>query len=195
MATLARNQVLDLDELELVAASQGTVAGKLHQMCSGAVFDADGRVNVVHVEKLDELEQIIEEIDGPLIVCYWYTHERDRLMARFPCAVDITTTEGLARARAKAGKVELALLHPASAAHGIDGLQFVYSAMAWFSVPMSFELYDQAVARIRRSGQTETVSVYRLIAENGIVDPRAVLRLAEKEAEQDLFYQHLEGTT
>ena len=191
MQALARDQVLDLDELELVAASQGTVAGKLHQMCGGAVFDGSGVVNVLHSEKLDELEQIVEEVDGPLIVCYWYSHERDRLMARFPHAVDITTAEGLAAA--KAGQVELALLHPASAAHGIDGLQFVYPTMVWFSVPMSFELYDQAVARIRRSGQKETVSVYRIIAANGIVDPRAVLRLAEKEAEQDIFYKHLEA--
>lgn len=190
MRSLARDQVLDLDELELVAGSQGTVSGKLHQMGSGAVFDAEGKVNVLHSEKLDELEQIVEEVDGPLIVCYWYQHERERLLSRFPKAVDITTPGGLAAA--KAGKVELALLHPASAAHGIDGLQFVYSHMVWFCIPMSFELYDQANARVRRSGQTETVSVYRIIAANGIVDPRAIQRLAEKEAEQDIFISHLE---
>lgn len=191
MRTLARDQVLDLDELELMAGSQGTAAGKLHQMGSGACFDASGRAIHVHDEKLDELEQIVEEVDGPLIVCYWYSHGKERLQARFPHAVDITTPEGLAAA--KAGQAELALLHPASAAHGVDGLQFVYSNLVWFSVPMSFELYDQANARVRRSGQTETVSVYRIVASNGIVDPRAVQRLAEKEAEQDLFYKHLES--
>lgn len=190
MRSLARDQVLDLDELELVAGSQGTVSGKLHQMGSGAVFDASGRAIHIHDEKLDELEQIVEEVDGPLIVCYWYQHERERLLSRFPKAVDITTPEGLAAA--KAGKVELALLHPASAAHGIDGLQFVYSHMVWFCIPMSFELYDQAIARVRRSGQKETVSVYRIVAANGIVDPRAIQRLAEKEAEQDVFISHLE---
>ena len=188
--TLARDQVLDLDDLELVAASQGTVAGKVHQMCGGAVFDADGRVSVLHDTKLDELAEIIEEVDEPMIVCYWYSHELDRLQARFPDAVDITTEQGLADA--KAGKVKLALLHPASAAHGIDGLQFVFDYMTWFAIPASFELYDQACKRIVRSGRTGTATIYRIVASNGIADVRAIERLAEKEAEQDIFFKHLE---
>ena len=187
---LQRNQVLDLDDLELTAASQGTVAGKLHQMCQGAVFDDARRVTHVHDEKLDELEQIIEEVDAPLIVAYWYTHDRDRLLARIPGAVDITTDEGMAAAKAK--RVKVALLHPASAGHGIDGLQEHFSAICWFAIPASFELYDQANKRIIRSGQRETVQVFRIIAANGIVDPRAVSRLAQKESEQDVFFQHLE---
>lgn len=187
---LMRDQVLDLDDLELVAASQGTVAGKLHQMCGGAVFEADGRVVHLHDAKLDELAEVIAEVDAPMIVCYWYTHERDRLMARFPHAVDITTEQGLADA--KAGKVELALLHPASAAHGIDGLQFVFDYMVWFAIPASFELYDQACKRIVRSGRKGTATIFRLVATNGVADGRLVERLAEKEAEQDEFFKHLE---
>lgn len=189
--TLMRDQVLDLDDLELVAASQGTVAGKVHQMCGGAVFDADGGVTELHSAKLDALDDLIDEIGEPLIVCYWYTHERDRLMARFPRAIDITTDQGLADA--KAGRVELALLHPASAAHGIDGLQFHFDYMTWFSIPASFELYDQACKRIVRSGRKGTATIYRLVATNGVIDPRMVERLAEKEAEQDRFFEHLEG--
>lgn len=190
MRSLQRDQVLDLDELELVAASQGTVSGKLHQMCGGAVFDEDGQVRHVHDEKIQELAQIVEEVDGPLIVCYWYTHELDRIKAKFPHAVDITTEKGLADA--KAGKVDLAILHPASAAHGIDGLQKHFASIVWFCIPMSFELYDQTNSRIRRSGQTQTVSAYRIVAANGLVDPRAIERLAEKEAEQNRFFEHLE---
>lgn len=187
---LMRDQVLDLDDLELVAASQGTVAGKVHQMCQGAVFEASGAVKRLHDVKLDALEQIVEEVDGPLIVTYWYTHDLERLMERFPQAVDITTEQGLADA--KAGRVELALLHPSSAAHGIDGLQHRFAAVAWFAVPASFELYDQANKRIVRSGQKETVAIYRIVASNGVADTRMVQRLAEKEAEQDAFFKHLE---
>lgn len=188
---LRKKQVLDLDNLELTAASQGTVEGKLHQMCQGAVFGDDGRVAKLHDVKLHELAEIIEELDEPVIVAYWYSHDRDRLMAAFPQAVDITTTEGLAAA--KAGRVNLALLHPASAGHGIDGLQEHFSAIVWFAIPASFELYDQANKRIIRSGQTDTVRVYRIIAANGLVDEKAVARLSEKEAEQDEFFKHLEG--
>ena len=188
---LRKNQVLDLDNLELTAASQGTVEGKLHQMCQGAVFGDDGRAAWLHDVKLQELAEIIEELDEPVIVSYWYSHDRERLMAAFPQAVDITTAQGLAAA--KAGQVSLALLHPASAGHGIDGLQEHFSAIVWFTIPASFELYDQANKRIIRSGQASTVRVYRIIAANGIVDEKAIARLAEKEAEQDEFFKHLEG--
>lgn len=187
---LQREGVINLDELEVVAGSAGTAAGKLHQMCQGAVYHYDGSVQPVHDEKLDELATILDEIDGPAIVCYWYEHDRDRLVARFKHAVDITTDEGLAAA--KAGKVQLALLHPASAAHGIDGLQDHFADIVWFAIPASFELYDQANKRIIRSGQQATVRVWRIITANGIVDSKAIRRLAEREAEQDRFFEAME---
>jgi len=187
---LMRDQVLDLDDLELVAASQGTVAGKVHQMCQGSVFEADGRVVHLHDAKLDELAELIEEVDAPMIVTYWYSHERERLMERFPGLVDITTEQGLEDA--KAGKVQLALLHPASAAHGIDGLQFHFDYLCWFAIPASFELYDQCNKRIVRSGRKGTATIYRIVAANGVADGRMVERLAEKEAEQDEFISYLQ---
>jgi hypothetical protein len=188
--SLRGTQVIDLDVLELTAASQGSVEGKLHQICQGAVFDDAGKVVVLHDEKLDELEDLVNEIDGPLIIAYWYTHDLERLQRRFPKAVDIATDDGLAAA--KAGRVQLALLHPQAAGHGVDGLQAHFSAIVWFAVPASFELYDQANKRIVRSGQREIVRIYRIVAANGLVDPKAIQRLADKEAEQDAFFQHLE---
>ena len=187
---LQEEQIVDLDELEVVAPSQGVVAGKLHQICQGAVFGPRGEWYELHSEKLDELEEVLDEIDGPAIVCVWYEHDRERVARRFPDAVDITTEEGLAAALR--GDVRVAVLHPASAGHGIDGLQDHFADIIWFAVPASFELYDQANKRIIRSGQKSTVRVWRIIATNGIVDQRIVRRLAEKEAEQDEFFRHLE---
>ena len=187
---LQQEQIVDLDELEVVAPSQGVVAGKLHQMCQGAVFGPRGEWYELHTEKLDELEQVLEEIDAPAVVCVWYEHDRERVLRRVAGAVDITTEEGLAAALR--GDVRVAVLHPASAGHGIDGLQDHFSDIVWFAVPASFELYDQANKRIVRSGQKATVRVWRIIATNGIVDQRIVRRLAEKEAEQDAFFRHLE---
>lgn len=188
---LQKDQVVDLDELELMAGSMATVAGKLHQIAGGAVFQDDGTVVELHDEKLDDLAALIDELDGePLIVCYWYSHELERLKRRFPEAVELAQVEGLARTLA--GGVQLALLHPASAGHGIDGLQQHFSALAWFALPNSFELYDQANKRIVRSGQRETVRVFRLLAG---IDHKITARLAEKEAEQEQFFAYLEKST
>lgn len=187
---LQREGIVELDDLEVVAASAGTAAGKLHQMCQGAVYHVDGSWQHVHDEKLDELATVLDEVDGPAIVCYWYEHDKERLQARFPHAVDITTEEGMEAA--KTGRVPLALLHPASAGHGIDGLQDHFADIVWFAIPASFELYDQANKRIIRSGQQATVRVWRIITSNGIVDPKAVRRLAEREEEQDRFFAAME---
>jgi len=187
---LWRTQVLDVGEIEITAASMGTATGKVHQIGQGAIYGDQKTVALVHDEKLEELAEILEEIDGPAIVVYWYDHDRSRLLRAFPEAVDITTEEGLKQAQA--GKVKLALLHPASAAHGIDGLQQHFADVIWFTLTPSFELYDQANKRIVRSGQEATVRIWRIVAANGIVDPRIVDQLTVKEREQDDFYQHLE---
>lgn len=84
-------------------------------------------------------------------------------------------------------------LNTASNSRFIGRLHDHFSAIVWFVLPASFELYDQANKRIVRSGQKSTVSIYRIIAINGIADPKIVERLAEKEAEQDEFYEYLEN--
>jgi hypothetical protein len=187
---MARFMTADFFEDEITAGSLGVVAGKLLQMCSGEVFNDSGSTTVIHDEKIQELRAIIEELDGePLMVGYWYTHERDRLMRQFPEAVDITTDSGLAAA--KAGKVSIALIHPQSAGHGIDGLQQHFSALAFYTCPHSYEYYDQLIKRIVRNGQTETVRVFRIVASNGVADVRVLEALSRKEQEQEAFYGFL----
>jgi len=187
---LQGSMTVTADDLSITAGSRGVLAGKLHQIAQGAVFDDAGQVQRVHDEKLSELDQLIEEIAARVIVCVWYTHDRDRVLAWNPSAVDITTPEGLAAA--KRGEVEVAVLHPASAGHGIDGLQEHYSAMVWFAMPHSYELYEQARARIVRSGRrSATTTVYRILAA-GTIDESISASLVAKEAGQDEFYRHLE---
>ena len=189
---LQRNQVLDLNDLEVTAPSQGNVTGKLHQFGQGAVYDDSGRVVELHSAKMDELAEVIEEIDAPVIVAYWYEHDKERLMDRYPGAVDLGTAEGLSAALR--GEVEVGLLHPASAGHGIDGLQRWFSNLIWFAVPASYELYEQTNARVVRSGMLgDTATIWRILC--GRIDAKVVERLEEKRVEQERFFQHLEGRT
>lgn len=187
---LKADKVIDAEDLELTATSEGVVANKLHQITQGAVFDDDHQVVEVHTEKLDELAELIEEIDAPVMVCIWYTHDKQRIMQRFKNAVDITTTAGLSLA--KQGQVDIAVLHPQSAGHGIDGLQNHFSNVIWFALPHSFELYDQANKRIVRSGQRETVTIYRIVG-RATIDEQILQRLARKEREQDEFIRIIGG--
>jgi SNF2 family DNA or RNA helicase len=55
-------------------------------------------------------------------------------------------------------------MHPASGGHGVDGLQFGGHVAVWFGLPFSLELYEQANARLHRSGQRSSVVIHHLVA-------------------------------
>lgn len=174
---------------EITAGNHAVAIGKALQLASGAVFNDEGGVTHVHDAKIEALRDLIEQMDGePLMIASWWTHERERLLQAIPGLVDITTDEGLAAA--KAGRAPLALIHPQSAGHGIDGLQHHYSALAYYTAPHSYDYYNQLLRRIVRSGQEETVRVFRLVAGPDI---RVLEGLRRKEAEQEAFYEHLNG--
>lgn len=60
---------------------------------------------------------MIEEANGqPVLVFYAFRHERDRIIERYPEAVDIK--EDGAVVRWNEGKIPIMLAHPASAGHG-----------------------------------------------------------------------------
>ena len=54
----------------------------------------------------------------PLLVAYWYKHDLARIQERFPQARCIDTSEDITDWNN--GKIPLALIHPASAGHGLN---------------------------------------------------------------------------
>lgn len=77
----------------------------------------------------------------------------------------------------------MALIHPASAGHGLN-LQSGGSTLVWFGLTWSLELYQQTVARLWRQGQTaDTVVVQHIITE-GTIDGRIMKALSEKDGTQ-----------
>lgn len=52
--------------------------------------------------------------------------------------------------------------------HGIDGLQDGGNIVVWFGLNWSLELYLQMNARIDRPGQTQPVSIVRILARDTI---------------------------
>ena len=172
--------VLELGGTEIDAVSAAALSNKLLQMANGAVYDEDGNSNTLHSRKLDALEDIIEAANGkPLLVAYWYKHDRERIMARFD-ARDIKTSADISDWNA--GKIPVALIHPASAGHGLN-LQEGGSALVWFGLTWSLELYQQTNARLWRQGQKSTVVIQHIIAKDTI-DERVLATLAKKDKTQ-----------
>lgn len=179
-----RDMVLKLDGEELDALSAGALSTKLTQMANGAVYGADRRVFHIHDRKLDALEDLIEAANGqPLLVAYWYQHDLERIGQRFRVRV-IDTRQDIDDWCA--GKIPVALIHPASAGHGLN-LQEGGSTIVWFGLTWSLELYQQLNARLWRQGQKHTVVIQHLVTV-GTQDEDIMAALDRKDLGQEAMY-------
>jgi hypothetical protein len=136
--------------VELITISSGVRAQKWRQMAGGAVYVDGGEWEAVHDGKLDALGLALDELQGePALIGYWYRHERERILDRFPQAKELDEDS---MEEWNAGKIEMLLIHPASAGHGLN-LQHGGHNLIWFTLPWSWELYTQTCGRLARPGQ------------------------------------------
>ena len=183
---LRQDLVLKLAGGDVTAANAAALSGKLCQMANGAVYGDDGTVHYIHDRKLDALEDLIEAANGkPVLVAYWFKHDLERISARLKdrhiSFTKLDTSDSIASWNE--GKWPVALIHPASAGHGLN-LQSGGSTIIWFGMTWSLELYQQANARLWRQGQkAETVVLHHIIAKDTI-DERVMKALSAKDKTQ-----------
>ena len=125
-------------------------------MANGAVYGEDKRVFQIHDRKLDMLEDLIEAANGkPVLVAYWFKHDLERISERLhKLHIPFRSLDSSDSIRRwNNGELPVALIHPASAGHGLN-LQAGGSTLIWFGLTWSLELYQQTVARLWRQGQT-----------------------------------------
>ena len=183
---LKQELVLSLGENEITAANAASLSGKLSQMANGAIYDDSGAVIDIHERKLDALEDIIEAANGkPLLVAYWFNHDFDRITARLKkLHIPHSRLDDFESIRRwNNGEIPVALIHPASAGHGLN-LQSGGSTIVWFGLTWSLELYQQTVARLWRQGQSSSTVVVQHIVTKGTIDDRVMKALFKKENTQ-----------
>lgn len=173
--------VLQLNDDEVTAANAAALTGKLSQLANGAIYTDTGDTIAFHDRKLDALEDIIEAANGkPVLVAYWFRHDLQRIRERFDIrelksSKDITDWN--------AGNIPVAVIHPASAGHGLN-LQQGGSTLIWFGLTWSLELYQQTNARLWRQGQSAGTVVLQHIITKGTMDERILKALSLKEGTQ-----------
>ena len=178
---LERDAILALEGTVIDAGSAAAVNGKLLQIAGGAVYDDGHKAHELNSDKLDVLEDVIAEADGEsVLVAYRYQHERDRIMARFPQAVQLKDSDTIAAWNR--GEIPLLLGHPAGVGHGLN-LQDGGHIIVWFGPIYDLELWEQFIDRLYRQGQRSTTSVIALVAE-GTVEEDAMKSLEAKESGQ-----------
>lgn len=179
--TFKEDMVAKIKDEEIDAANAAVLSGKLLQMANGCIYDEDKKALKIHDRKLDALEDLIESANGkPLLVAYWFQHDLARIKERFPVR-EIKTSKDIEDWNQ--GKISLAVIHPASAGHGLN-IQSGGSTLVWFGLTWSLELYQQCNARLHRQGQTDTVVIHHIIAK-GTIDEDVMAALQRKEKIQN----------
>ena len=183
---LKEELIVQLPDGDVTAANAASLSGKLCQMANGAVYADDGTVVHIHDRKLDALEDLIEAANGkPVLVAYWFKHDLSRISARLNKLHIPFTHLGSQESirRWNAGEFPVALLHPASAGHGLN-LQSGGSTLIWFGLTWSLELYQQTNARLWRQGQTSMTVVIQHIVTKDTIDSRILKALSVKDSTQ-----------
>ena len=178
---LKKDLILSTEDNEVTAANTASLSNKLSQMANGAVYSDDESIIEIHNRKLDALEDIIESMNGkPLLVAYWFKHDLARIRKRFDVR-EIKSSEDISDWNS--GKIPVALIHPASAGHGLN-LQDGGSTLVWFGLTWSLELYQQTNARLWRQGQTADTVVIQHIIAKGTIDEQILKALKTKDTTQ-----------
>ena len=186
--TMERDCLLAFGEgAEITAMDAAAMMGKLLQLANGFIYEEEHGTRLIHDGKLEALDEIIEAADSPVLVYYNFTADRERILRRYPEAVQLKSDQDI-----KAwndGEVDLLIAHPASAGYGLN-LQDGGHIMVWYGLPWSLEQYQQAVARLQRQGQRYPVMVYHILTE-GTVDLQVSRSLQTKNTTQEALLEVL----
>ncbi|WP_314353630.1 DEAD/DEAH box helicase [uncultured Granulicatella sp.] len=176
-----KEMVLTLDEKEIDAINAASLSNKLLQMANGSVYDENKASHTIHDKKLDALDELIEEANGkPVLVAYWFQSDLERIKKRMKVR-EIKSSQDIEDWNN--GKIPVALIHPASAGHGLN-LQTGGAVLIWFSLTWSLELYQQTNARLYRQGQKQTVVIHHLMTK-GTIDEDVMKAIKRKERTQE----------
>jgi SNF2 family DNA or RNA helicase len=187
---MERKLFIEIEAGEVEAFSAAARSAKLHQLANGAVYyDKNGSFECTHDAKIDALKSVIEEAAGtPVIVVYNYKSDLARLKKAFPKGKQLDKNVKTLY-DFNSGNIPILFLHPASAGHGIDGMQNATNIICFFSVDFNLELRSQAVARIGAVRQCQantgkTTIIHQLICRDSI-DEDILDRIESKKSVEE----------
>ena len=182
---MRKGLLVEIGDDKIDAANAAVLSGKLLQMANGAIYNADRQMRVIHDQKLLMLSDLIEQANGQnVLVAYWYQNDHERIRE---CLTeqgykprDLKSDQDIADWNA--GKIQIGLISPASAGHGLN-IQRGGHILIWFSLVWSLEMYQQTNARLWRQGQKEVVTIHHIVTRD-TVDEDVLDALKHKDTTQ-----------
>jgi len=181
-----------VSEIEAVNAAARTM--KCLQLANGAAYIGEDAKEwkVVHDEKLDALESVIEEAAGaPVLVAYHFQSDLARLRKRFSYGRHLDAEPQTLRDW-NAGKIRLLFAHPKSAGHGLN-MADGGNILAFFSLNWNLEEHMQIIERLgpmrqKQAGYDRPVFLHYILA-RGTVDELVLQRLETKKTTQEILIE------
>jgi SNF2 family DNA or RNA helicase len=184
---LEREALAEVKTKTITAVNAGVACGKLLQLANGAVYHNERKDWVtLHDAKLDALLELVDGIDTPVLVCYGFRHDLARMQEALKATGKrVETAEDESSfVRWDAGEVDVLLLHPASAGHGLNLQHAGSKDIVWFGLTNDLELYDQANARlIGGHRRREGIGIHLILAA-GTIDEVVRALLERKDGDQ-----------
>lgn len=194
--------ITEVEKNIVTAVNAGVASGKCRQVANGGLYytqevDEQGVKQGkrewadLHDAKIEAVRDLVEELNGqPVIIAYDYEHDLARLLKEF--GKDTPVIGGGVNPKKSdaivklwnAGKIPVLLVHPAAVAHGLNMQEGNSQHIILHSLTWDFELFDQLLRRLRRSGNTaDRVFVHFIIAKDTI-DEAVVIALRKKDRVQ-----------
>lgn len=200
--TMLEEALLLIEEDEIDAMHAATVAGKLLQIASGAVYSSSREPVLLDATRYDLVAELCDERDHSVVAFHW-KHQRDGLRAALsrigipPTQVGVidgdhanTTLRTQLVRDFQTGKYKVLLLHPASAGHGLTLTRA--ATTIWASPTGNAELWEQLNRRIYRTGQTRRTETI-LIQAKDTIEETVYERLVGRVERQVNFFELLKS--
>lgn len=178
------------EDTEVIAQTAAVLQIKLSQYASGCLYVNNNRGSVIkpedyivcHTRKIDYTKYLVENINTPVLISYYYKTDAIQLKKAFPNAVIYNADKKIVDDWNN-DKIPILLLHSRKAA----GLNLQYSScqhLIWYSLSFDLEAYEQVNTRLHRKGQKRTIYIHHVLTKNTI-DRYILERLEDKSTTQN----------
>jgi SNF2 family DNA or RNA helicase len=166
-----------LDELaseirgnEITAANEGVKLSKLLQISAGFAYDANGLGHYIGgIDRFKRIFEIIEGSSGKVIIFASFRYMVEMIAGVLAKKYQVGMIHGevpksqrdlIFQGFQKGSSPRVIVAHPQTMAHGLT--LTAGSTIVWATPTTSLEIYEQANARITRSGQTQNTHIINL---------------------------------
>ena len=193
-------QIAALNKKTITAVNAASVATKLQQIASGAVYTDEGQHQLVDPGRYELILDLVQERKHPLVFFLW-KHQRDALVQeaeKRDLSFAVIDGESTDSERAESvenyqnGVYDVLFAHPKSTGHGLTLTKG--TSIIWASPTYDLEWYAQGSIRQCRIGQTEKTENLIIVGKNTIDEKVLEIMEGKNERMQSLLHLFTEIT-